>query len=343
MQNSKLNLDNKKIYIEFLRIAAAFLVIVNHTNSRIFLGVQPSALWFSSISYFFISKIAVPVFIMIMGAVLLEKEDSIKKYFSRIIRIAVVTVVFTVFMHICFNGRASVSALIKEILNSSREPYWYLYMYLGLLFILPVMQRMAKALSRQEMLILLFATLAVGGVVPMMEFAGFKVHQAFGYGIFSPYIGMAFAGYYIEKHMDITKKKAVISGICFVLFILLQTAVSYKSYITRNGIDYLWLDNTRFITVTIPAICFYIVVRYIFDNINLSEKSKKIICYTGGLTFGIYLISDCFVALLAPLYNVVLADIPVMVAMIIYEIAVFACSALVTAIIRLIPAVKSFI
>lgn len=37
----------RRIHIEFLRIAGAFLVIVNHTNSSIFLVRAPSITWFT--------------------------------------------------------------------------------------------------------------------------------------------------------------------------------------------------------------------------------------------------------------------------------------------------------
>lgn len=71
---------NRKVYLDFLRILACFLVIVNHTNSDIFLNSSIGITWFVSITYFFICKIAVPLFVMISGAVLLGKKDSYKKY-----------------------------------------------------------------------------------------------------------------------------------------------------------------------------------------------------------------------------------------------------------------------
>ena len=147
-----------------LRILAAFFVIVNHTNSSIFLSTEPSPVWFASISYFFTSKIAVPVFVMIMGALLLDKEDNLKKYLSRILRIVAATAIFTVIMHLVSGGGLSAKAIINQVLASSHTPYWYLYMYIGLLIILPVMQKMAKAmvcLQRRRSALLLFQRLRI--------------------------------------------------------------------------------------------------------------------------------------------------------------------------------------
>ena len=91
------------------------------------------------------------------------------------------------------------------------------------------------------------------------------------------------------------------------------------------------------------SICFYIVVRYIFGNIKLSEKTSRAICSVGRLTFGIYLISDCFIALFAPLYNDISTGIPTMAAMLLYQLAVFVCSAVAAALLRAIPVIKNFI
>ena len=84
---------NKKVHIEVLRIVACFLVIVNHTNSYIFLNLTPGRTWLCSVAYFFTSKIAVPLFLFIMGGLLLGKEDSSKKTAQRFVRMLIVFVV----------------------------------------------------------------------------------------------------------------------------------------------------------------------------------------------------------------------------------------------------------
>lgn len=69
----------RKVYIEFMRIAACFLVIVNHTVNQIVCAFPVSHTWFCATTYFFVSKIAVPLFLFIMGGLMLNKEDSPKK------------------------------------------------------------------------------------------------------------------------------------------------------------------------------------------------------------------------------------------------------------------------
>ena len=83
------------VYIELLRIAACFLVIVNHTNSQVFLSISPSPTWFASLIYFFVSKMAVPLFFMLSGAVLLGKDDGMRKMLGRCARMAAVLLIFS--------------------------------------------------------------------------------------------------------------------------------------------------------------------------------------------------------------------------------------------------------
>ena len=56
----------RELWLDVLRILAAFLVIVNHTNSNIFIHSTPQhGEWWASISWYTISKIAVPLFVML--------------------------------------------------------------------------------------------------------------------------------------------------------------------------------------------------------------------------------------------------------------------------------------
>lgn len=83
-------------YIELLRVIASFLVIVNHTNSGIFMSRTPEALyWNESVSYFFVSKVAVPIFLMISGALMLGKVEPWQKHAKRILRIVCDIVIFS--------------------------------------------------------------------------------------------------------------------------------------------------------------------------------------------------------------------------------------------------------
>lgn len=61
------------VFIEFLRILSSFLVIVNHSNSDVFQTRVPGPVWFASLTYFYVCRIAVPVFVIIAGYLMLNR------------------------------------------------------------------------------------------------------------------------------------------------------------------------------------------------------------------------------------------------------------------------------
>ena len=87
-------------FLDFLRILAAFLVIVNHTNSYVFKALTPAdSQWHWSILWYYVSKTAVPIFIMISGACLLGKRDSYAKMGRRILRTVLALVLASYLTH----------------------------------------------------------------------------------------------------------------------------------------------------------------------------------------------------------------------------------------------------
>ena len=88
MNTELTTIKSRKIFIDILRILACFLVIVNHTNSQIFLSVTSvndgiGISYILSMAYFYFSKIAVPIFFMISGALLLNKDYEIKDFIKK--------------------------------------------------------------------------------------------------------------------------------------------------------------------------------------------------------------------------------------------------------------------
>lgn len=351
MKNKKLNTfhnlsgGGKKLHIEALRIIACFCVIVNHTNSVIFQNVEISNLWYLSITYFFISKIAVPIFLLIMGAVLLGKQDSYDKYKKRIFRFVAVLIIFSAVNYIFKYHDANMTLyhFFKCLFGSVTNAYWYLYLYLGLLIMLPLLQKIAHSLAKREIELFLFISLVIAGTVPMLQiFIDLKVNNSFLVALFSPYLGLMFAGYYIETYVKLNKKIVLIACGTFIGLILIQVAITTGLY-HNNPKSYLQLDNRTFITITAASLCVYMIVKYLFSIGTVPEGMRRFIIYCGGLTFGIYLLSDMSIVLLRPLYLTLKSDMWIFGAMILYEICIFIIGAICTIVLKKIPYIKKLL
>ena len=92
-------MKNKRISIEILRIIAICMVIFNHTGENgfeMFRTAYGTPLWYLVILLDIISKAGVPLFFMISGVLLLDKEETLKELFiKRILRYGVIIILFS--------------------------------------------------------------------------------------------------------------------------------------------------------------------------------------------------------------------------------------------------------
>ena len=144
------------VFIELLRVAACFFVIVNHTVSDIFLQGEPSPLWFGSLFYFFMSKAAVPLFLMITGYTMLDRWEDWPAVLRRIVRFGLCILLFSAVYYAVGRpaGPWGAHDILTFLLTLLHGPitgaYWYLYLYLGILLMLPFLRRMAAGMERRD-------------------------------------------------------------------------------------------------------------------------------------------------------------------------------------------------
>ena len=342
-------METKKIYLEYLRIVASFLVIVNHTNSLVFLSRAPSCTWFLSITWFFICKIAVPLFLMISGALLLQRQDTFRKTVSRFFRVFVVFFVCSAGCYIFFqwNSTEESSALLFLAKFFSGSPvsnaYWYFYLYLGLLLTMPLLQRMAAALSQKGVLWLILLSVGIRGVLPLIEI--FTKHPANFFwegGLFSTYIGLLFAGYYIDRYMKLEHRHFWIALTVFIVLVAFEVIYTYFLYL-EDAEEYLYLDNRTLLPITASSACAFLMVKHLLSWKQPSPAAEKKISQIGGLTFGIYLLSDPAIRATRGFYSYLSGRVNAFAAVVVWEVILYLFCGLVIVVIRMIPGVKKWI
>ncbi|MDE6214340.1 MAG: acyltransferase family protein, partial [Lachnospiraceae bacterium] len=113
-------------------------------------------------------KINVPLFFMVSGALLLEKQENIVTVLKkRISRVCLVILLFELGIFIeCrlyalaqgrdyeFTVKRFIYGVFARELDETGA-YWYLYAYLGFLCLLPLLQKLAKQMSRSDFYTLL--------------------------------------------------------------------------------------------------------------------------------------------------------------------------------------------
>ena len=333
----------RRTYLDIARIAACFLVIVNHTNSRIFLAAEPSGLWVVSVTYFFISKIAVPVFLLVSGDLLLGRRESYKKTASRFLRILGALVLFSLVYYLidCAAGARVFGVgnfFLAVLKHDITNCFWYLYLYLALMVMLPALQAMATGFNKRDFVYFIFITIIIIGGVPYLThyFPALGEIPGLYLPLFSVYIGLMVAGRYYGSVDPPGRRKAVIAAAVFIICIVLNVVGTYFEY-RASPSWYLFFDERTSALITIPSICAFILLRYFVKS---SEKSAKAWGYISGLTFGAYLLSDLAIKYSGGVFDALAKVISPIPAVIIWELGIFAACLAVTALLKKIPFIK---
>ena len=343
----------KRVYIEFIRIAACFMVLAVHTNGKIFLTMQPSLTWFASLAYRAVYSICVCSFLTITGSLLLQKQDGPRKWAGRCLHAALILLGFSVFYYLYFACKAdtspSVTAFLRTFLSyKTNTAIWYQYTLLGLLLIMPVFQRLAAALNRRELLWLLFLSLGVyGGLLfGSSLFNWSPLLPNLTLALMHPIPAFLFAGYYIERYMDITPRKFRFAVLLFFILVVGKVLLAYFLYQLDGGASGSWSDapfTGMYPPTALSSFCFYIAVKYIFTHHSVHPAAERAICSLGRLTLLIYLLGDLAIDLLAPVYDTLCLFLHPLFSMLLWEALIFTVCAAAAAAFRQIPCLKNWL
>ena len=165
-----------------MRIVACALVIFNHLPGYLLYFVSDGYKQFFYMTLAMITRINVPLFFMISESLLFKKEEQwthvFKKRFLRIVYLLlfadflwivtykVNSLIYGTDFQITFFKCIQVFLLNKIDTTSA---YWYLYSYLGVLFVLPLLQRMAKEVTKHEVLALLILHAFTSSFFPIIN------------------------------------------------------------------------------------------------------------------------------------------------------------------------------
>jgi len=279
MPDNKPQLD----WINSLRVIAMFMVVILHTTSPMLMayGKEPDNYWLIADFYNAISRFGVPVFVMITGALLLHREyelgDFLKKRLGRIlpqfIFWSLVYVAYSWYNEdITFTTDAWVN--IKMVLHQFKYGafyhLWYVYMLIGLYFLIPVLSKFVRNATEGEVLYFL-----------IVWFGVMMISQPY-LKRFDPQVDLhyfaGYAGYLVLGHYLAFKKfpQWFNRAWCLMIFIVGLAVIVAGSYFAAQ---YYKALSTLFYEPISPAIVLlsgsvFLLGR--FSGIKLSPQIKKV-------------------------------------------------------------------
>lgn len=290
----------RKINIEFIRLFAAFMTVMIHvSNFYINHFGKISALdFFASVTYNSLSRICVPLFFMVSGIFLVKQEFNKRKYLERIIRFAVILLVWSVVYYLFENGLDFDSlgeVLVSSIFNANQTSrhLWFLYAIIGIYIALPFISNMCKNLTPYQENLFLILWFGFSGLivvaVPLARLVT-KTNIDVSYPIpivnSTYYLGYFIGGHILYerfKHTKADKKKNLLCLAGYLVPTLVNIFLMYFVSVT-NGEFFEPLTWYRSAFIAIAAFSVFIFVVINDDKIK-SRHILKISRYS----FGIYL------------------------------------------------------
>ena len=358
---NKILVKRDTTYIEFLRIIAILLVIFNHTGDKGFflfsISTNSIFYWF----YLFISiscKIAVPLFFMISGALLIKKDESIQTLFKkRIIKFIIIILIFSFIQYIYYSVIKNQFAfsisdfLVKTYSLSMATSYWYLYSYLGLLLMLPFIRKMAKNMTENEYIYLAVMQIVFVGLLPILQYILVKENYTLNSSFSAPIIICSNVfyftmGHYLEnvfEQKNYTKRTTLLLSIVSFACISISCLITnYRALITGE-----FSEGTsqafHMCLIAVPTFATFFLVKYMFQKISISDIINKIIITVGSCTFGIMLFENIFRENEVFIFHALNPHIGNFPSCIIWVSAIFLSALLLTLILKRVPFIKKLL
>jgi surface polysaccharide O-acyltransferase-like enzyme len=287
---------NRVVYLDWLRSFAILAVVTIHVSAGYVstnLFETPSSFWVAANLYETITRCAVPIFVMISGALILSskkqltyKEFLLKRTSKVFIPLLGWSIIYYAFYTLAGRFEVSISQFIKLFLtNGISVHFWYIYMILGLYLITPLVKIFIKNASKKDIEYFLILWLFASVVTKLMTFIfGFSINLELYYT--TNYVGYFILGYYLF-HFNIQTKIVRLSYVGAIIGLLLTFFLTYF-YTNANGgqLEQFWYEYHSPNVVLISIGCFLLAKTYFTKN-NTLPKSISLISET---SFGVYLI-----------------------------------------------------
>ncbi len=288
--------EKKIYYVEILRLTAIFFVVFNHTRNLGYSLYQEAGHGFSyyaSLSMSILCKIAVPIFFMISGGLLLGRKETLKDLFlKRVLRYTVVILLFTFLQYLRIvrvhpeEGFHPLTWLLYCYSGNIIEPYWFLKSYFSMLLILPFLRLLVSVMNKRDYMLLIGMKAIMTIISLIYIYTGYAANFIFPFHadiIFYPLIG-----YFLmnvpeqDEYKFLNGKILSASLLAFLALAVFQARIYFLHHGTYS-------ENFHSLYVWILAMLTVLLIKKIKVK---TPVIQRIICAMGSCVFGVYLIED---------------------------------------------------
>lgn len=295
--------NTRRIYLDMLKIVSCIAVITIHVAAIGFKNINIKSIsWNISNIYNNITRFAVPVFVMVSGALFLDenKKVDVKKLWQKnILHLTTIYVFWTIVYAIysVYNkggiGSLSFISIIKNAIRSSYYHLWFIPMLIGIYILIPVIRPIVKDGKKTIEYFLIIAVIfkVIPYTIKLFEMPYIKYIKAILNRInieMMGYIAYFILGHYLNTYAlkKRTRKIIYISGI---LAIVISVVGTWGNSIYKAKAQETLCREFSITTVTM-SVAIFTLFKYLFDGKSFNKKINNVIVHLSKTSLGIYLV-----------------------------------------------------
>jgi surface polysaccharide O-acyltransferase-like enzyme len=348
------NKAHRIIWLDLLRVIAVFCMMVLHVCASQFdeLTVTSSS-WQTLNMYDSIVRSCVPVFVMISGVFFLDpdRDYPLGKLFKNHILRIVTAYIFWSFCYavlVSYNDLRSFGApfIVSVVENTITGRYhlWFLNMIVAIYLVVPFLRVIARDRKLlRYYIILAFAVTSVCGILTNLPIAGAlldTVLEKSSLYMVAGYTGYFMAGYYIFTCENVKKYKHFLYAAAIIAVMVTIAGTSALS--VHDGSANRLLYNYLYPTTALEAVGIFTFFKEEVGKCKFAGKVGNVIVRLSEMSFGMYLVHD-FVNIALKLIRITTTSFATVAAVPVMAILVFAISAVIISVLRLIPVARKYI
>ncbi len=354
-------IQNRAINFDLLRVIASLAVVFIHASASFWYYTDVTGFtWQTFNVYDSLSRWGVPVFVMISGAFMTDKELSVKTIVTKyILRLMCVYLFWGIVYYLSYGE--SIILQIKGIFiigsgNFSqmiRGHYhmWFIPMIAGIYLCIPILKKIAEneKLTRYFLALAFIFSFAWPQAVEMthdlMPESINNIVNALNGSInqLTPYMVMGYAayfilGYYMSKTVFSKRTRIVIYTLGILGFLATVILTSHVS-ISQN-----LADNTYYESFTVNVLLEAMAVFELFKNIKIKNvRAGKIIRALSKWSLGAYMAHLVFIEVVLPKFNLTTLSFNPVLSVPVISIITFVTAYAISGLINQLPILKKYI
>ena len=334
----------RNVNLDHLRIFATFAVIILHTAKRAWYVADISSPDWSFVNFYDCAvRWAVPVFVMISGALMAGREYPLKDLYGRkILRLVTCYIFWNALYLMIWTMEGASDWLLSKVLIEGNYHLWFIPMIIGLYIALPVItkitaDRKITAYFLAVSLVFSFILPQVISIVSEFDDAG-GANLRTGYDNFHIFMFIGYSFYFILGYWltraKLTKTVKILmllaGGIGLFATVFLTSLMS-----SRDGeANDMFMDY-----MTVNVMLMSVGVFVLFTMIP-AGRENKFIKFLSKSCFGIYLVHEAFLIFMDKHLDLGVLTISPLISVPAISIAVFILSMGVSMALNSIPVVK---